>query len=114
MNGSPVCSCAPTGQRCTDASRGPESVGAEVARRGHVLEQLTMRHRLVGVQQCVHADEPVLIEVVVGHDVGIAMQAHAGVDVAERHLCRQVSGEMRVEARDARPVREAEHCAGVR
>ena len=49
----------------------------EVAGAGDVLEQLPVRHRRVGLQEGVDARQAVLVEVVVGDDVGVAVQVHA-------------------------------------
>ena len=69
--------------------RAPARVHAEVTSLGDVDQEVAPRRRRVGLQQCVDADEPILVEVVVGDDVGRNVQLGA-VEVVEHDGRRRV------------------------
>ena len=83
-------------------------VGAEVPGRGQVLEEVPAGQGLLRAAQGEHRDQAVLVEVVVGDDVGGAVEIGAAVEVAEGHLGRQVGLHAR-RARVAGPVGQGHH-----
>ena len=91
------------------ACRAPVVVGGEVARAGEVLEERRgARGRPAGSTRASMPGEPVLVEVVVRDDVGVAVPVGAGVEVAQDDLRRRVRPEVE-RGRHAGPVRQRQH-----
>ncbi len=89
-----------------------EPVGAEVPGRGEILEQGPVGQGVIRRAEGVDRDQAVLVEVVVGDQIGVAVEVGAPVQVAEGHLGGQVGlGPRR--CGDAGPVGQAQDGAGV-
>lgn len=75
------------GERDSGHTTAPEH--AEVTGLGNVDQQVAARRRGLGLQQRVDTDEPVLVEMVVGDDIGRNVQVGA-IEIVEHDGRRRV------------------------